>query len=250
MVTPRQKFEDQLRRLEDEKAEYARDMRELERLVEKYELVVIASPAVESEPTEKKVFRTVLAAKRAEGIIRASGHPVQSAELFKILTIDRDLELGGTYPPNALTNALATSRKLQFLKDYGWWLRGVPWPMTAEELASLKAGTLDNESVEAAPKKVGPKQTPEKKALFEGIRSLLRDRAEPMAFAELFDRLADAGLSVGGTNERKNLAVFLSKYSCFMNEGRKRGWRYVPERDFELQSGNLFAGMTGPPTSE
>jgi hypothetical protein len=235
MATPREKFEETLRRMDEERQEYARDMKELERLFVKYEIVAIAS-SYEEPDLAKKAGRGIVAAREAEGIIRTAGHPMPLNELFKILTIDRGFELGGIKPSSGLATALATSSKVQFLKDYGWWIRGVPWPLTAEEIAKFKAGSLDNESVEGEPpklKKVGPAQSAEKKALFEGIRSLLKGRSEPMVFAELFDRLAAAGLSVGGQDERKNLAVFLGKYSCFMNEGRKRGWRYVAERDFE-----------------
>jgi hypothetical protein len=236
MPTPREKFEERIRRLEEEKLEYARDMNELERLLAKYDLTVIASPTEDDAPPEKKFSNVVLAAREAEGIIRASGHPVALNELFKIITIDRGMEITGNHPPSTLTAALSTARKLQYLKDYGWWIRGVPWPMTSEETTKFKSGSFDNEWTEPvrtrAPGKVGPQQTAEKKALFEGVRSILHGRAEPMIFAEIFDRLKDAGLTAGGQNERKNLAVFLSKFSCFVSDGRKRGWRYVPERDF------------------
>jgi hypothetical protein len=241
MATPREKFEENQRRLREEAEEFHRDMKELERLFVKYEIVAIAS-SYEEPDLAKMAGRGIVAAREAEGIIRTAGHPVPLNELFKILTIDRGLELGGIKPSSGLATALATSSKVQFLKDYGWWIRGVPWPLSTEEIAKFKAGSLDNESVEDEPpklKKVGPAQSAEKKALFEGIRSLLRGRSEPMVFAELFDRLGAAGLSVGGQDERKNLAVFLGKYSCFMNEGRKRGWRYVPERDFEGDLGDV-----------
>jgi hypothetical protein len=211
-------------------------MKELERLFVKYEIVAIAS-SYEDPDLAKKAGRGVVAAREVEGIIRTTGHPMPLNELYKILTIDRGFELGGIKPASALATALATSSKVQFLKDYGWWIRGVPWPLSTEEIAKFKAGSLDNESAEAEPptlKKVGPAQSAEKKALLQGIKSLLRNQSEPMVFAELFDRLKAAGLGTGGKDERKNLAVFLSKYSCFMNEGRKRGWRYVPERDFDL----------------
>jgi hypothetical protein len=233
MPTPREMLEESQRLRREAEDEFQRDIKELERLLIKYDLTVVAAPSEETASPEKKFSNAVLASREAEGIIRSSGHPVPLTELFKIITIDRGLEIPGNHPPNVLTAALSTSRKLQYLKNYGWWIRGIPWPMTAEETANFKSGSFDNELPEPkAPKKTGPKQTAEKKALFEGIRSILQGRTEAMLFAELFDRLKDDGLTVGGENERKNLAVFLSKYSCFMSEGRKRGWRYIPERDF------------------
>src|ERR1700681_2964783 len=158
MATPREKMEETLRRMDEERQEYARDMKELERLFVKYEIVAIAS-SYEEPDLAKKAGRGVVAAREAEGIIRTAGHPIPLNELYKILTIDRGFEFGGIKPASALATMLSTSSKVQFLKDYGWWIRGVPWPLTAEEVAKFKAGSLDNESVEAEPptlKKVGP----------------------------------------------------------------------------------------------
>jgi hypothetical protein len=52
----------------------------------------------------------------------------------------------------------------------------------------------------------------------------------------------EAGVPIGGANERQNLAVFISSFSCFVSgkgvmpgKGTREGWRYVPERDFDSQ---------------
>jgi hypothetical protein len=100
-------------------------------------------------------------------------------------------------------------------------------------MAKLKAGTIDNESVDIRRAKGGPKTSPEKKLLFKTLKSILSGRSDSMKFGELFERVKEAGVAIGGTDERKNLAVFLNRFSCFMTEGRRGGWRYLPERDYE-----------------
>jgi hypothetical protein len=226
--------------------EAERDMRELERLVAKYKLVVVPSPSDPPpaiEKTSKKSY--VRAAAEAEAIIRASGRPMQFADIFRTLTVDRGINLEGRAPANLLSSALSVRPSLYYVKDIGWWIRGVPWPPTAEDIAKLQETPLKQpdkypKTWPSGPTKGGPRRSAEKTLLFETVRSLLRGRTESMKFAELFDRVKESGVTIGGQNERQNFAVFLGKFSCFMTEGRRGGWRYIPERDFE--PGSASAG--------
>jgi hypothetical protein len=229
-------MEEKLRLLEEEKQEIARDMQELERIVAKYDLLVVATPSVPVPPL-KNTSRTNLAraAKEAESIIRVTGHPLGTHELLTTIVVDREIEISGRgEPTNNLAAAMILSKKLVHIKDVGWWIKGVPWPATAEDIAKLRAEPVDSSPVEKPPDgRVNFRRTAEKQRLFEAIRTLLRGRTEPMKFGELFERVKEAGVEIGGTDERQNLAVFLSKFSCFSTEGRRYGWRYLPERDFE-----------------
>ncbi len=236
MPTPRELLEERLRRIEDEKQEFERDMKELERLVSKYELVVIASPQEPAVPVNTAKSYLRLAAREAEGIIRTAGHPMPVNELFKIITIDRGNQIIATQPVNFLASGLATSRKLQYLKDFGWWIKGVPWPLTEEQLAKLRAGTLENDLLEGSPERrvgAGRKRSAKSEQLLSALKTILRGRAEPMPFDEIFDRVKEVGIELGGTNKRQTLSVFIRDFPYFVNEGRKRGWRYLPDRDFD-----------------
>lgn len=239
-------FTEHERRLKAQQEELERDKLELERLMLKYGLVVIARPTVDSEETLKPdPSPLIAAAKEAEGIIRARGRPISINELYKIMIVDRGREFGAGSkdPVSTFTSTLITSRKLRYIKDVGWWIPDVPWPPTAEDLAQLKQGGRKEDKRLYRGK--GWRRSAAKQQLFQTIKNLLKDRTEPMLFTELFARIGMAGVSIGGTDEKKNLAVFLHKFPCFESAGRTAGWRYVPERDFE----GLLAGSQSKPTN-
>jgi hypothetical protein len=83
---------------------------------------------------------------------------------------------------------------------------------------------------------------PERKRLLNAVRNILKGRTKPMKFTELFDGVDELGLHVPSKNTRQNFAVFLTKFSCFVNEGRGEGWRYLPERDFDLEDERVPSG--------
>jgi hypothetical protein len=244
MSTPSEVFAEQERRIKEQQEELERDRCELERLMLKYGLVVIARPTVDSEQTEKpESTPLVAAAKEAEGIIRARGRPISINELYKIMIVDRGREfgVGSKDPVSTFTSTLITSRKLRYIKDVGWWIPDVPWPPTVEDLEKLKAGS------HTPSKRIyrgrGWRRSAAKQKLFELIKGLLKDRTKPMLFSELFERVKMAKVPIGGTDEKKNLAVFLHKFPCFESAGRTAGWRYVPERDYEGQEQELREAM-------
>jgi hypothetical protein len=113
-----------------------------------------------------------------------------------------------------------------------WWVGGLPWPPSPKDIAKLKAGP--EYKLPMNPRvKGGPRRTPEKQLLFDTVKGILKGLTEPMKFGDLFERVQQAGVPIGGTNERQNFSVFIAKFSCFQSVGRGEGWRYLPERDFE-----------------
>jgi len=229
MPTFREIMEAEERRHLERAQEIARDKKELERIVSKYNLVVVAVPEKPLPPAEK-ISRTNFsrAAREAEAIIRAAGHPMPINDLFRIVVTERGIELGGREPTGNFSASMAAGKKLQYIKDVGWWVKGVPWPPTAEDMAKLQGPLVDELEEHVS---VWPRSSPEKQQLFKKVRVILRGRTEPMKFAELFDRIKETGLHIGGTNERQNFAVFMTKFSCFSSY-KRQGWRYLPERDF------------------
>jgi hypothetical protein len=131
---------------------------------------------------------------------------------------------------------MSVHKNVYFINGVGWWIKGVSWPPTANDIANLQASDPHqrSEAHEAKPSKPGTRQTVEKKELFEKVRSILRDRTEPMRFPELFARVKESGLRIGGIDEKRNFATFLNKFPCFETGGRTSGWRYRPDRDFEI----------------
>ncbi|MEJ0074645.1 MAG: hypothetical protein WDO17_04215 [Alphaproteobacteria bacterium] len=238
MPTPREIMEAEYRRALEKAQEIERDMRDLERIVAKYDLLVVPSPS-EPPPVLDSINRKSYsrAASEAEAIIRAAGHPMAIGDLFKIITVDRGMELEGKLPSSLLASAMSTHKKLQFIKDVGWWIRGVPWPPSATDIAHLRAPAVHEQSTaQRSEPGVGRRRSPEKQQLFETIRRILRGKTEPMKFGELFDRVKETGVPIGGQNERQNFASFLSKFSCFESDKVTRnGWKYRPDRDFEEQ---------------
>jgi hypothetical protein len=240
MPTPHEVMQAQKQRLLDEASQVDHDMRELERIISKYDLTVVAVPSdVHAIDRPRGIFAA--ASLESVDIIRSMGHPVVISELLRILTVERGHNLVTRDPVRVLAGALAGNPKLQYLKDFGWWIRGIPWPPTAEDMAELLGGA-DNkqkawpwEKPGSGPPTHGPSRSPDRQKLFVTVRSVLSGRTDPMKFGELFDLVKERGAKVGGTNERQNFAVFLSKFSCFATEGRQKGWSYIRERDFELQ---------------
>jgi hypothetical protein len=251
MPTPREIMEAEHRRALEKAQEIERDMQELERIVAKYGLLVVPTPS-DSPPVIEKVNRAtyVRAANESEAIIRATGHPWVISDLFRTLTIERGAELEGKQPLALLASALSTHKNLKFIKDVGWWIKGIPWPPTADDIAKLQADPVYRPErhkktwEEVPPAKGGPRRSPQKQVLLDAVKSILKGRKEAMKFPELFERVKESGVAIGGTNERQNFAVFLSKYSCFMTEGRRGGWRYIPERDFERDDLTPVASLT------
>src|SRR6266851_3286181 len=119
MPTPREIMEAEHRRALEKAREIERDMRELERIVAKYGLLVVPSPS-ETPPVLEPIKRPSFAqaAIEAEAIVRAAGHPMAISELFHIITVERGIPLEGRTrtPVNALASAIASHRKLHFIK--------------------------------------------------------------------------------------------------------------------------------------
>src|SRR6266852_4622626 len=121
MPTPREIMEAEQRRALEIAQEIERDMKELERIVAKYGLLVVPTPT-EPPPELEKVNRVsyVLAGREVEAIIRANGMPMAISDLFRIVTIERGFVLEGARASSKLASALSTNSKLQFIKDVGW----------------------------------------------------------------------------------------------------------------------------------
>lgn len=254
MPTPHEVMQAQKQRLLDEANQVDHDMRELERIVAKYDLTVIAVP---SDVTAVGRPRGIFSAASLESvdIIRSMGHPVVISELLRILTVERGHNLVTRDPVRVLAGALAGNPKLQYLKDFGWWIRGIPWPPTKEDMIELLGGAANNQKAEpwekpgGGPLTHGHSRSPDRQKLFETVRSILSGRTEPMKYGELFDQVKERGAKVGGANERQNFAVFLSKFPCFVTEGRQKGWIYIADRDFELLDNAQKDRHVLPPTA-
>src|SRR6266436_5917874 len=180
MPTFREIMEAEERRHREAAEEIARDMKELERIVSKYNLLVIATPEKPLPPMER-ISRTTYAnaAREAESIIRAAGHPVSINELMRMITVERGITLGGREPSGSLSSAMVTGKRLSFIKDIGWWIKDVPWPISQEDLAKLQEEGIDQpKAAVSQPYQGGRRRSPEKQRLFETVRSILRSAGE------------------------------------------------------------------------
>jgi hypothetical protein len=238
MPTPREIMETEVAEALRKAEEIRRDMRELERIVAKYHFVVVPAPS-EPPPNVDSTLRYTYtkAAHEAEAIIRAAGHPMTVGDLVHVLMHERGRQLDGKNQTNLLGSALSGNRNVYYMREVGWWITGVPWPPTADDIAKLQAGGPVPVAVQTVPEgtlKGKPRRSPQKQILFEAIRSVLKDSPEPVNFSVLLEMVKETGAVIGGTNERQNFASFLAKFPCFKSEGRKAGWHYIPERDYEL----------------
>ena len=229
MPTPRDVMEAQKQRLLEQAEQIERDMRELERLVTKYELCVIAAPS--ELPAPEKVTRTNFsrAAREAESIIRAAGRPMTIHELFRIIQLERHIELIARDALGQLLATIISIGKLQSIPDVGWWLKGVAWPLSAEEIAKIQKAPIDGEN---APRQAGRKRGPENQRLFEIVRAFLTGKDKPTKFADIMKHLETHGIAPKDKAERGRVATFLSTVHCFKSHNRA-GWRYIPAFDDE-----------------
>ena len=101
-LTPREAMEAEKARPLEQAAAVDRDMAELERIVSKYKLVVIApgSKPAPKRPIPRSDFER--AQLEAEAIIRAAGRPIWIDELFPMI-LQRGVELRGREPSSVLS---------------------------------------------------------------------------------------------------------------------------------------------------
>lgn len=232
MPTPRDVMEAQKQRLMDQAEQIERDMRELERLVTKYELCVIVAPT--DLPPPEKVTRTnfARAAREAESIIRAAGRPLTINELFRIIQLERHIELIARDARGQLLATIISIGRLQSIPDVGWWLKGVQWPLSAEEIAEIQKAPIDGED---APLKAGRRRGPENQRIFEIVRAFLTGKDKPTKFMDIMKHLESVGIATNDKDkkERGRIATFLSTVHCFKSH-KRAGWRYIPQFDDEL----------------
>jgi hypothetical protein len=245
MPTHRELMEAERQRLLEQADQIERDMRELERLVTKYELCVIAVPP--EAPAPEKFTRTNFsrAAKAAEAIIRAAGHPMTIHELFRVIQLERNIELIARDARGQLAATIISLGKLQSIKDAGWWIKGVPWPISPQEIIKLQEAPLPDDG----PRQAGQKRSPEYQRVFEIVRAFLMGKDKPTKFADIMTHLETQGLAIAkDKKDRGRIAAFISGVRSFRSHNRA-GWRYVPQFDDERPEAETpIDEMTAEPT--
>jgi hypothetical protein len=202
-----------LREAQEKNAAIEHDMRELERIVMTYGLVVIAPDSVKQQPTKlhpsAEEFSDFERAKMVgESIIRSSGRPMTVAELFPIM-LERGVKFPAGAPPQRLSSYLHRNPNLQFIKNYGWWIAGVPWP----------PGT---------PQK--SRRGEDKAKTLEAAKRLLKGKSEPTHLDKLYADLITVGIRIPGSEPKMYLSALLSASPDF-KANRRAGWTLAEKED-------------------
>ncbi len=208
MPTYRDVMNAQKQRLLEQAEQIERDQRDLERLLTKYDLCVIVSPPEPTPPERFTRTNFTQAAREAELIIRAAGRPLPIHELFQIIQLERNIELIARDARGQLAATIVSLGKLQSIKDVGWWIKGVPWPLSSQEIAKLQEAPLSRDE---GPRQAGAKRTPEYQRVFEIVRTFLTGKDKPTKFGDIMAHLEAEGITVANDKkERGRIAAFIS----------------------------------------
>jgi hypothetical protein len=230
-------MEAERRRAMERAEQVEKDMRELERLVSEYNLLVVAPLESFTPPKQQSANRAMLATaqKDAEAVIRAAGRPMQISELFQILA-DRSIILGGSDPVSSLSHCLIRYHRLQYIPKIGWWVRGVSWPPKPDEVGKIINPPQEPSGITRPRRR---RRTPEKERLYQELRKFLEGRKQPTPFREIFDHIKDNGVPIGGQDERQNLSAFMTSIHEFKTHGAegRAGWTFEADEDWSVVGG-------------
>ena len=227
-----------------------RDMRDLERIANKYNLVVYVPPETFAPSGVESTNRPVATQAQAEGeaIIRTTGHPLPISELLHRL-IERGMDFGASPrdPANALSAMLARNPRLRFLPKLGWWLRDVSWPPKPNEIGHIAAPPTPSDETETS-LGGGRRRSPEKKRLYQALRNFLENAKEPVAFREIYDHLVGLGIPLHGKNPRQSLSAFMTSIHEFRSHGPtgRGGWTFTADPNWDVEKGFKGEEDTGP----
>jgi hypothetical protein len=227
-LTPREAMEAEKTRLLEQAAAVDRDMAELERIVAKYKLVVIApgSKPVPRQPIQRSDFER--AQLEAEAILRASGRPMWIDELFPMV-VNRGVRLNGRDPTSVLSAYMKRNPNLVFLREHGWWIANIPWPSSETVPSTAPASAKPNGSGHAEANGVPTfaelkQRNKENVALaIEAVRELLKGKTEPMRLGAIYQHILSQGHTIPGDQPAMYLSQLLSKAGGLRNHGRA-GW--------------------------
>jgi hypothetical protein len=230
MSTPFDKMEAERRRSLHEAEQVERDMRDLERIVQRYKLYVVADPgSFVPAPVD---YRPSGVREEAEAVIRARGHPLQVNEIAERL-LERGVDIGLPGETRVVTANLLKNQNLKYYPKLGWWLSHVSWPPKPEELEFICKAPPQEEQ-----RKRG-RRSPQKEQLYHKLRELLEGKSEPTPFGQIFDFIKKSGVTIGGTNEKGNLSVFMNSVHEFRSHGPggKGGWSFVKDETWSFKDG-------------
>jgi len=236
MPTPKEIMEAERKRALEQAEQVAQDMRDLERIVSKYRLLVVSPEDSYASPSNENMPRSLFARAQEEGeaVIRTAGHPLPISELFQTL-IDRGLEFGGQTPVSSLSTCLVKNARLRYIPQVGWWLRGVSWPPKPEEVGQI-LNPIET-SAERGPRR--RRRTPEKERLYQELRVFLEGKTDPTPFQAIFDHIKELGIPIGGAGTKQNLSAFMTSIHEFRTHGAegRGGWTFVPDTDWSVVEG-------------
>jgi hypothetical protein len=236
MPTPFDVMDAERKKALEKVEEVEQDMRDLERIVSKYKLLVVPAPGSFDTTPIEPVLRSTFERVKTEGetIIRTSGYPLQTIDLFMKL-VDKGVVIGGRDPMQGMSACLARNHNIQYLGKIGWWLKGVSWPPKPAEIG------LISEPAASAPAEEGKRRrrSQEKEAIYQALRKFLEGKAEPTPFPEIYDHIESLGLPLGGANKRQNLSAFMTSIHEFHSHGPtgRLGWTFVADGSWSVVKG-------------
>jgi hypothetical protein len=237
MPTPTEIMEMERKRALEQAEQVEKDMRDLERIVSKYKLLVVAPVETYTPPTKEGLPRSIFTRAQEEGeeVIRTAGHPLPIGELFQML-LDRGLEFGGRNPVSTLSACLIKNPHLKYIPRIGWWLRHVSWPPKPEEVAYMH-GPPPEAIAETGTRR--RRRTQEKERLYQELRKFLEGKTEPVPFRDIFNYIKEIGIPIGGSDERQNLSAFMTSIHEFRTHGAegRGGWTFTPDITWNVVRG-------------
>jgi hypothetical protein len=231
MSDPFKKMEEERLRALETAEKYERDMRELKRLMKEYNLLVVNAPLHAStipvshrrrrSPEKERLYQEL------RKFLEGKSEPIPFAEIYDHLQ-KVGAPLTGKDPRQGVS---AFMGRMPEFHTHGAEGRA-GWTFEADENWSVVSGFgAGSQRVPAW------RHTPARQKLFETVRALLEGRTGRTKFGEIYNHVKNAGIPIGGTNERDYLALYLSRVPCFdthkKDETGPGGWFYIPDLDEE-----------------